>query len=78
MPWSARDAHRHTKKAESKSEKQRWARIANAVRRHYKGKKLPEKIASKIAIKVANKRLKESSAAPTRSPLLFEQRNVGN
>lgn len=34
MPWSAADAHRHTHKASTDAEKERWATIANAVLQH--------------------------------------------
>lgn len=31
MPWTARDAARHTKKAKSPTAKRQWAHVANAV-----------------------------------------------
>ena len=31
MPWTGRDARKHSKKARSMDDKEYWARIANAV-----------------------------------------------
>lgn len=31
MPWTARDAARHTKKAKSPTARRQWAHVANAV-----------------------------------------------
>lgn len=31
MPWTARDASRHTKKAKSATAKRQWSKVANAV-----------------------------------------------
>lgn len=33
MPWTARDAQRHTKRAKTKLDQGRWASIANRVLR---------------------------------------------
>lgn len=32
MPWTSRDATRHTKKARTPAAKRQWAHVANAVR----------------------------------------------
>lgn len=32
MPWSPKDAERHTKKASTPSSKKQWAAVADAVR----------------------------------------------
>lgn len=34
MPWTAKDARRHTKQAKTAAQKRRWAQTANAVLRH--------------------------------------------
>lgn len=31
MPWTAKDASKHTKKADTPAEKKQWAKTANAV-----------------------------------------------
>lgn len=31
MPWTAKDANKHTKKADTPAEKKQWAKTANAV-----------------------------------------------
>lgn len=31
MPWTARDAYRHTKKASTPGAQSRWAKVANAA-----------------------------------------------
>ncbi len=31
MPWTATDAHHHTKKANTLAKQQRWASVANSV-----------------------------------------------
>jgi hypothetical protein len=33
MPWTAEDAERHTKKADSAKRQRMWAEIANSVKR---------------------------------------------
>ena len=33
MPWGAKDASRHTKKAKSAAAKRQWAEVANSVLR---------------------------------------------
>jgi len=35
MPWSARDASRHTKRAKTPAQKRKWAKVANAALREY-------------------------------------------
>lgn len=31
MPWTAKDADKHTKKANTAAEKKQWAKVANSV-----------------------------------------------
>ena len=31
MPWNARDAKKHTRKAKSKKSQRQWAKVANSV-----------------------------------------------
>lgn len=31
MPWTSRDAYRHTKKANSPSKQRQWAHVANSI-----------------------------------------------
>ena len=46
MPWTANDAHKHTKKADTKAKKKKWAKIANAVLRSGKSEASAIRIAN--------------------------------
>lgn len=35
MPWTARDAVKHTKKANTPAKKKKWAKVANAALKQY-------------------------------------------
>lgn len=51
MPWTAKDAERHTKKATTPSEKKQWAKVANSV--------LKDGGSDSKAIRIANASIKK-------------------
>jgi uncharacterized protein YdaT len=55
MPWTAKDARSHTKKADTPKKKHQWAKVANAALKEYGGDE-------GRAVRVANAAVKKSSA----------------
>lgn len=58
MPWSAADAPRHTRKADTPEKRQRWAAIANQA--------LAEGKSEAAAIKIANAAIGEHTGGVKR------------
>lgn len=54
MPWTAKDARSHTKKADTKKKQRQWAKAANSALKQYDGDE-------GRAIRVANAAVKKSS-----------------
>lgn len=55
MPWSASDAPHKDRDADTPAKQEKWAGIANSVRRKAMKQGMDEGSASQRAIKVANK-----------------------
>jgi hypothetical protein len=58
MPWTARDAYRHTKKASTPDSQNKWAKTANAV--------LEQSGDEGKAVRVANAPLENTAKKPTK------------
>lgn len=57
MPWTAKDASKHTKKADTPAEKKQWAKTANAVLKSSKNEGKAVRIAN-ASIAKSDKRKK--------------------
>jgi len=57
MPWTAKDANRFTKKADTDSKKNKWMRIANNVYRRCLKEGGSEEECSESAIRIANSKM---------------------
>jgi hypothetical protein len=57
MPWSPKDASKHTKKADTPGEKTKWARTANEVLKSSKNEGKAVRVAN-AAIAKGNKKKK--------------------
>jgi hypothetical protein len=62
MPWTAKDADSHTKKADTPEKKKKWAAAANSAREKALKDGKSEKEADAAAIRIANSSLGESLA----------------
>lgn len=71
MPWSAGDASRHDKSADTSAKRKRWAAIANHVRQTYLAKGRPAKAADRLAIMTANARTEASEPTVVMGPHTF-------
>jgi uncharacterized protein YdaT len=56
MPWSAKDASKHTKKADTPAEKKQWAKTANSVLKSSKNEGKAVRIANSAIAKGNNKK----------------------
>lgn len=56
MPWSSKDASKHTKKANTPAEKKQWAKTANAVLKSSKNEGKAVRIANASIAKGNNKK----------------------
>ncbi len=61
MPWSASDATKHTKAADSAAKKKRWATIANSVLASCLREGGSQKVCEGRAVRIANSRMGEVS-----------------
>ena len=59
MPWSAKDATRHTKKATSPKRKRQWSKVANSV--------LSRGASEGSAVRMANAAVKKSKQKKSES-----------
>jgi len=63
MPWSARDATKHTKKAKTTKQKKAWAAAANSARSACIDKGGDPEKCDAQAIRIANSTLEEQNMA---------------
>lgn len=62
MPWNPSDAKEHTKKANTKEKKKKWAKIANEVLENCLGKGGDRKECEAKAIRIANSKMSEENS----------------
>lgn len=56
MPWTAKDASKHTKKADTPAEKKQWAKTANSVLKSSNDKGKAVRVANAAVAKGTNKK----------------------
>lgn len=66
MPWKAKDAGRHTKKAKSAKRKRQWRHVANSMLERTGDEGAAVRAANSV-VKKAKTRKKKASRSPRRS-----------